>query len=92
MSQRLTIIGALSLAIGVGCIAVPFGVILEQIPSSKNLRLVGRKFFLHFVSVIVYCFGSLLILVGVILIGWQICSNNHNDQRSSKRKKVLKTK
>lgn len=36
--------------------------------------------------------GALFILVGVTLIGWQICSSSHNHQKSSKRKKVLKTK
>ena len=42
--------------------------------------------------VIFQAIGALLILVGVILIGWQICSNNHSEKKSSKRKKVLKTK
>ena len=26
------------------------------------------------------------------MIGWQICSSNHNNHKSSKQKKVLKTK
>jgi len=75
MSKRLTIIGAISFSIGVGCIAVSLAAQLAPI-----------------VGIIFQAVGALLILVGVILIGWQICSNNHNSQKSSKRKKVLKTK
>jgi len=43
------------------------------------------------IAIILQAVGALLILVGVILIGWQVCSDNHQGQKSG-RKKVLKTK
>jgi len=68
----------------VGAVSLVFGV--GGIAVSLVLQLAP------IVAIIFQAIGALLILVGVILIGWQICSSNHNHQKSSKRKKVLKTK
>merc|ERR1711953_1265774 len=68
----------------IGALAFFIGIVSIGVSLALNLASI--------VSTIFQAIGALLILVGVILIGWQICSSNHNHQKSSKRKKVLKTK
>jgi len=67
----------------VGVLSVFVGV--GALAVSLTINLAG------IIATILQAVGALLILVGVILIGWQVCSDNHEGQKSS-RKKVLKTK
>ena len=59
MSQRLTIVGAFSLAIGVGCIAVSLGVALAPIVSSKKELVFFRG---NFSDSLFQLFSKLLVL------------------------------